>query len=1033
MRIEGQLQRLVGEAAAVFFRDAGRLVDGDFGLEAQGNLVWHCAREIESAIRDALGTVAPTVPVPKGESQHAAEIATIIKELDLRETDAAIAWWKTRPLAGLAHRSNLGPQRPFAPADWQTFLVVLELVLGAFEVRYSRMITALDGLLATTPSRAGARTRALLCNVPPTGQANALRHFFERADATWLGALPRCIFRDPPGREFDINQPGYFRWPQWHASRYLAKVAEAKPDLVHTKVMKVLAAGAENPWVHADFASAARHFPKPKMASWARAEATWLRAQPDLYPPVSRDFARATDMLVTAGLADEAFAVGEATLALREEPSTRHGQPNPRAHDYEYGKALESIAASLTKSDALRASAFLVALVDQAEEQSYPDTRDRWSTLWRSSIADDGSNDSKDTLDKMADALRKTLDGATTDQESVEAVHDLLSGRATGSSFMHRCAIYVVTVGREFAPALALRTVSDPGTYETDTWVEAQRLIAAVGAGLDPDKVNDAVAAIRASTLDESRQDELVEMLAGLQVGAEPEPIVGQPMFRAYPWVPPPSPVSAEQMARWSVPRTIRYLTQWQSNPTQHRDGDMLEFAFVEAVKANPSKWSGAGVKVLGLPDNFLERYLWGMREAAKDGAILNGNALVRLLEAGLVTGHSWLDGDHRQIRQSVAWLLRDCLDGDRLSISSRAGRDAMWLVIGVLMADPATATTTMSGGDVDELASAALNHTSSIATTAAIAYALWLKRRRPNSRHLPAEAKALIDARLDPTQTSAVVRFAIGELLVLLRWLDASWTDEAVPRIFPVAEDEAPLRDAAWRGYLRRGRVPLDQFLVLLPEYRHALEGLDPTEDTTRAHVSLAEHVLLLARLGTIGPESDDGLLPLLFSRASADLAREATHDLGWSLYNARDQENDQEEVARLRLFWEWLSAEVAAGRANPAGLEPFGWWFASGKFGNDWSLGELERLARADVEIDFMHIVFERLLALVSADPARVGQVTQAIVKHEVRTDDLHGDELPAIVRVLIDGASGPEANAFGRAIVGMMVSRGFAPFPG
>ena len=57
----------------------------------------------------------------------------------------------------------------------------------------------------------------------------------------------------------------------------------------------------------------------------------------------------------------------------------------------------------------------------------------------------------------------------------------------------------------------------------------------------------------------------------------------------------------------------------------------------------------------------------------------------------------------------------------------------------------------------------------------------------------------------------------------------------------------------------------------------------------------------------------------------------------------------------------------------------------------------------------------------------------MTQAIVGHEVRPNELRGDDLAAIVRVLVDDASGPDANAAGRAIIGMMVSRGYATFPG
>jgi hypothetical protein len=1033
MRLEGQLQRLIGEGAAALFRDGRRLAEDGLGLEARATLVWHCAREIESAIRDALELVAPTGEIAEGASQHAAEIASIIKELDLPESDAAIAWWKTRPLAGLAHRANLGAPRPFAPADWQTFLKVLDLILRAFEERYARMIATLDGLLAMTSVKAGKKTKQLLCHVPPTGQTNALRHFFERADVTWLRVLPNCIFDDPPGREFAIDQPGYFQWPTWPASRYLATVARQEPDRVYVKVMQVLAKPPENPRIHMDFIAASAHFSPDKMAAWAMEEASWLRTQTQLFWSVAPEFANSTALLASMGLTDEAFALGEAVLALGSTPTQRGREPYLRGDDDEYGEALEVIAPALTVADARRASAFLVALVNQADEQAHPETRDRWSTLWRSSIADDGTNDSNDALDKLADALRDALESATTDESAVVVLHESLWAHAAGSSLFRRFAIHVATVGREFAPDLARATALDPATYTTDTRVEAHRLIEAIGAGLDADSTDLALAAIRSSTLAEPRQDELVGVLEGLRAGNVPEPIAGQPMFRTYPWVPPPSPVSAERMAHWSVPRTVRVLTKWQSDPVQHRDGDMLEAAFSEAVKANPSLWSGAGVKVLGLPPNFLLRYLWALRESTNDGATLKGNALVRLFVAGLITDRSWLGDEYRDVRHAAASILRYALGGERLSLSSSAARKTLWTVIGALQAEPSPATTHSSGGDVDELASAAIDDTSSIATTVVVAYALWLGRNRPGPRRLPEEGRRLLEGRLVASETSTVVRFAIGEQLVALRWLDPDWTDEVLPRIFPADEADALMRDAAWRGYLWRNNVPLDLFRALLPEYRQALAALDPAGEATNTHERLAEHVLLLARIGTIGPESDDGLLPLLLSRASSDLSRKASHNLGWGLYDARDRTDDKEEVARLRVLWDWLSAEVEGERADPASLQAFGWWFASAKFDEDWSLTELERLANGDVEIDTLHVVFVRLRILVTTSPARIGEVTQAIVGHEVRPNELRGDDLGAIVRVLIDDASGPDANAAGRAIIGMMVSRGYATFPG
>jgi hypothetical protein len=1032
MRIEGQLQRLIGEGAAALFRDACRLADDGFGLESQATLVWHCAREIESAIRTALKPVAPFDTAANAERRNAALGEAIIRELGLSDADPAIAWWMQVQLHLLAHRANLGPPRPFTPADWQTYLTALELILAAFEARYVRMIERLDALLAMTPAAAGAETKTLLCSVPPTGQATALRHFFERADARWLRVLPDCILDDPPGRDFKIDQPGWFNWPTWHAAKYLAKVAPDEPARVYEKVMKVLVGRPENPRIHTDLIGAAAHFPAANMASWATVEAAWLRAQADLYMGVSRDFAKATELLISAGLVDEAFAVGEAVVGLGDEPSQRHREPFLRANEHEYRKALAVIASALTKVDAPRTAAFLMDLVDLAESQVFAETRDRWSTLWRTSIADDGTNDADETLNKLADALRDALEAAATDGPAVEGLHALLASAAAKSSLLRRFAIHVATVGREFAPALATATAGDPATYTTDTWLEAHRLITAIGTWLDADGADAAVAAIRATALDESKQDELVGLLDSLRAGGTPPPIVGEPMFRGYPWVPPPSPVSVERLARWSVPRTVRYLTQWQS--AGHRDGDMLEFAFLEVVKADPSRWSGTGTKVVGLPPDFLLRYLSGLREAAKDGATLNGDALVRLLEAGLVTGRSWLGTGYEDVRKSAAWLVRDCLGADRIRLSSTASRDALWAVVAALLTDPSPVSVTTPGRtDSEELALAAMNHTRSIATSLIVVYALWLNRQRPGTRRLPPAARLLLEDRLAPAEKSAAVRFVIGENLSILGWLDQAWIEAAVPRILPQDEAQVVLREAAWRGFLWHQRVPLDLLRILVPEYRYAIERLDPTGPSTKSGEHLAAHVLMLARIGTIGPDSEDGLLLSLFGHASADLAREAVHHEGWQLYNAKDEVGDEAEIARLQGLWDWLSAEVEAGRANPAALEPFGWWFASGRFDQDWSLDELDRLARADVEIDYMDLVFERLRALVSGAPARIGQVTESIVAHEVRPDELHSEDLRAIVRVLVEDASGPEANQSGKAIISMMVSRAFPNFPG
>ena len=1033
--IENRIQRLIGESPAALFRDARRLADDSFGLESQAALIWHCGREIESAIHAALNPMAPFDTEANKDRKRAAQVEAIIKELELDAADPAIVWWKKAQLHRLAHRPNLGPPRAFTPGDWQTFLSALDLILAAFEARYQRMIDRLDVLLAMTPTEAHAEIAQLLCFVPPTGQATALRHFFVGADARWLDVLPRCVLNDPPGRQFVTDPPGGYYFPAWHASEYLAKIAPDRPTEVFDRAMTILAKRPENPWIHIDFVNAAASFDAMQQAMWARLETVWLAAQPYLDFRLSKDFAKGVKMLLDGGLLDEGFALAQAILALGDGSSSQRHKPLLRTHEYEYRQALEVITPALTLVDPERTAALLIDLVDGAVEQAYADTRDRWSLLWRSSIADDGTDDAKDALTKLTDALRDALEAAAPSPDALLRLHTSLSSHAATSLVFARLATHLVTIGCETNPLLTRATLLDAATYTPDSWLEARRLIETLGPDTSAENIAAITAAIRSSSLSQQRQDEMVAALDGLRAGATPEPIVGQRLFKAFRYEPPPSPVSAERLGRWSVPRAVRYLTTWQANPAQHRDGDMLEYAFLAAVKANASRWSGAGAQVVGLPPDFLLRYLEGLREAAKDGAALNGKALVRLLEEGLVAGRTWLSPGYEDVRKSAAWILRDCLGSDRIRLSAARSRDALWTVIGALLSDPSGPTVTRSGRDDDGLPLEALNHTRAIAVTVVISYSVWLCRqtKRPRARRLTAEARLLLGDRLDFSERSATVRFAVGEQLSVLWWLDPTWTDAALPRIFPTQETEVALRDAAWSGYLWHGNVPLDFLRTLLPEYLRAAAALDPDGTATKADERLAAHIMLLARIGTIGPDSDDGLVALLFHRASAGLAKEAVEDLGRYLYDARDRALDPGEAARSRVLWEWLAAEVTEGRTHPAGLEPFGWWFASGQFDQDWSLDELERLANANVQIEFLYVALERLRDVVTRDPARAGRVTEAVVAHEFRDMELRDENLQGIVRVLLAEASGPVANKHAKAIVSMMLARGFPDFPG
>jgi len=75
----------------------------------------------------------------------------------------------------------------------------------------------------------------------------------------------------------------------------------------------------------------------------------------------------------------------------------------------------------------------------------------------------------------------------------------------------------------------------------------------------------------------------------------------------------------------------------------------------------------------------------------------------------------------------------------------------------------------------------------------------------------------------------------------------------------------------------------------------------------------------------------------------------------------------------------------------------------------------------------------MFERLSAVVSVDPERIGRVAEAVVSHERREMELRADDLRPLVRALLADPAGSAANKSGNAIVSIMVSRGITNFPG
>jgi hypothetical protein len=1041
VRLELRLRRLIGEGPAALFHDACRIASDDLALRGQASLAWHCAREIESAIFQALNPVAPYDEEANKERKRAAQCDAIIQQLGIPEGDAAIRWWRTTSLHSVAHRNNLGPARPLVAADWQMFLAALEVILDRFEARYGELLHRLDALLRLSPARAGRETRKLLCSVPPTGTATALRHFFERADESWLNVLPACILDNPPPPEPVPDQPGYVSYPVWHAAAYLAKVSAQRPQAVHAKVLRILDLDPRNPRVHVDLIRAAEHFPTRLLASWADAQTEWVRRQDHLPHLLPHALTGAVERLATTGLEDQAFAMAEALLALGDGAPGRLGEPALRMRDYDYQRAVRTIGRTLANISARRAAEVLARLLAEALAQNHPGEAAKWSSVWLPSLDEASGRGRETTLGAIALTLRDTLDRALSDGEPVDWFAALLHPTTGTSSVIRRLLLHVTSTRRDADPELALRLLTDSSSYTNETWDELLALLASISADvLSPHKarVSDAVSQ---SQLQAGMRDYVIELVGAIESGDTPQPLPTR-MSRIS-WSPvdaAASPASAGAMRRWGVSRTVRYLTEREAHdegevPAPTEEAEALEREFSQVVSSQAAKYSRAARRLVPLGPRYAERALYALRERAKQGDRLNWNGVVRLANFVLNAGSAWAGAEWAAARQALAWLLLTGVeDSFRISRSSQA---AMWSVLGALLHDPMPTDRDEArrlGEDDDTgllqaLANIRLNTVRPLAVYLTIAYAVWWVQQRTPRRPMPSSARRLLEEVVRDDGSQAV-RSAIGERTSTLFWLDRTWFIGLLPEIYPVQSDRADLRRAAWVGYLTSPTVYLDLFEHLVVEYGHAVERLaDGAAGDEQERLS--EHLFLLARAGTIGPDSPDGLLRRFVEVAPPVVARQAIQHAGWMLWTTRDSPLEPDEAARLTVLWEAVVTWVEEAVAPKSILSGFGWWFASRHFDGDWSLAELEKLASADVPLDDLHVVWERLLALVDADPSAVARTCDAIIAREMNNEELYGSELAELARRLRRSRR-REVVRNVRSLVSRMRSRGFATFP-
>jgi hypothetical protein len=1007
-----RLMGLFGPVVAAFYGDACRLLDNDSPLVSTTHLVGHLLRELESAVREVL---RPMIPAKRAASlftkcgecgrvggDHKGEIDEIANALGFPPGDEVRSLWKSLRLHRIGHRgSQLGP-RPVSDdfRVWWDGVQVLLLRLGRqFESSFTVSLPLIDELAAKEKPDGGDVKK--LGGVPHS--VVALERFFTRAGSGWFPLLrKKGYLSDPPPLEVADDTVAYVRWP---AGLYLARMA-AEPSIQRDVIEVAFALETNNPQAHECAVEAALALPvadgarlAPKIASFLATPYQWA------LPPKVRDLIA---RLASAGQPDAAL------LLLRRLVETETGRGGWRV----IGLVPELVPAVFPQLG-LNGLALLADLLDEALDERIPGGR-TWrdnSYGWRRAL--DGGPD-HDQRQVLTTALRDAaVLVASTDPKGVAAVVGMLERRER--AIFHRLALHVLQhvpderligerigrrelfadfyVDREYTLLVREHWASLPSEIQARVleWIDA----GPPQSGLEAEAIDrwrlgqlarfgDALPADQAS-----RYQRLVERF-GEHTEAEIEGRFGDI-----------APSSVEELLALPDEEIVALLRSWQPQPglfAPSREG--LQQQLQKAAAHAHERFAAIAPAFADLHPAYAVGVLSGLGEAAEQGRTYEWRPVFDL--AHVIIGKPRMVPDLNEhpeyevirgwadVRMEIARLLGTGLRHDRIPVE---GDSDVFDILAALAADPDP-----SPADEQRLAEANtgpvtldLNTVRGTAFHALMQYAWWHKKQTPpgQTSSLGRPLRELLDRHLDsehePTQ---VIRSIYGQYFPCLLACDGRWARSRVDAIFPRDLSLGYLRHAAWDRYLLFNHPSRSTYELLGERYREAITQLSEENleqapgqldhETTEA---LTRHVFALYAQGTIGLEPGSPV-DIFFARAPVGARAHVIEMTGIEVTNA--EQPSPAALERLQRLWQWrigvLQQHVGASLEE---LKGFGWWFASGKFDDDWALGQLYDLLVSDGAVESDHMVVERLAAL------RRERLAQVVTCLSLLIDAMYRDE--------------------------------------
>jgi len=732
------------------------------------------------------------------------------------------------------------------------------------------------------------------------------KYFFEDlSNPEWLDPLHRIGYFYQPPDPVEV-QPGYFRYPFWHAGAYLSRLAEKYPAPLVDVACKVKSQNA--PALDRLLEGLVR-LPPGVAAAAASSVATWASAFRGPFDPVR--LGRFMGHLADGGHFHEALEILGSMISpvirndggSEQRVTLRMVRAHANVDEYWLGEIWREHGISLVKRSPLGAAKTLEENLVRAlelEQETYGQSRgSETPSYWRPAVEDHPQNTAIYPLhDLLVQGLRDAVQLVCLSQP--ERGHQNLDRYlASNHSILRRVAIFTLAefgavyedlltrvcsaranlddhvIHHEYFWLLSKQFPQLPNGLKTQLvrWIlegpedpEAIRTRIVEREGLEG--ADERLAQYREfwtirrlwaigpylDADDKRRLDELCERLGKPD---HPDFLSWSSGVQSISHI---SPLSQDELALIPLEEIIEVIKVYvPPSPSVVHSREGFAEALAGAVKANPARFVGLARLLADREVRLIYsyHYLIAIKEAVRRSEQLDPAPILDLCDYVA----SLQEDPHAESRDpdepgmraaqfAVASLVDTLIKQEKPTLGEGLESQIRTL-IGVLLRnrDPDPATEMEIGWDP---ATRSLNCVRGQAMHSLISYARYRdkteKERAGNTAHQPKLdplVREVLEEKLDKsTDRSLAVHSVYGWYLPLIEYLDQEWLEANLAKIFPSEPESEAFWRAAWGAYVSFNHVYKRPFRLLIPHYHRAIGLLGEAEDPGRLGTTKAERL---------------------------------------------------------------------------------------------------------------------------------------------------------------------------------------------